>query len=413
MEFSWSEKFASRVGRVKGSQIRGFFSLTERPEVISFAGGFPDSDYFPREDISRAISELIEEEGRYALQYTPTEGNYELRTFIARKMRREGVRCEAEDIVVTSGTQQALDLISRLLVDPGDPVLVEEPAYIGGMGAIQSCGGEPVGVGVDKNGACPQKMERALSRLEKQGKTPKLFYTVPNFQNPTGFTTTEDRRRKILDLASRYNFLILEDNPYGEICYEGTIPPSYKSLDTESRVIYIGSYSKIFIPGIRVGWIVGAPLLVEKLIMLKQSADLCSGSLGQRLVYRMALDGYVDENLSRIIGLYRQKRDALFYNMKQSFPPEINYTRPQGGFFVWVTFPDYYPPAYEILTHAIERKVAFVHGQGFYSNGEGTHTARFSFSQPSVEDIHKGISRLGEIFQEIRRQEPVKNAINR
>jgi len=411
MELSWNEKFASRVGRVQGSQIRSFFKLTERPEVISFAGGFPDSDFFPREDIARAVSDLIEEEGRYALQYTPTEGNLELRTFLARKMRREGVLCEAEDIVVTSGTQQALDLIARLLVDPGEPVMVEEPAYIGGMGVIKACGGEPVGVPVDKNGACPQKMEKVLSKLEKQGKTPKLFYTVPNFQNPTGYTTTEERRRKIMELASRYNFIILEDNPYGEICYEGTTPPSYKSMDTESRVIYIGSYSKIFLPGIRVGWIVGAPPLIDKLVLLKQSADLCSGSLGQRLVYRLAMDGYVDENLARIIDLYRQKRDALFYNMQQFFPPEIDYTRPQGGFFVWVTFPKYYPPAYEILTQAVERKVAFVHGEGFFSNGQGSHTARFSFSQPTVEDIHKGISRLGELFHEIRRQEPIQKAM--
>ncbi len=411
MEMVWSEMFARRMGRVKGSQIRNFFRLTERPEVISFAGGFPDSDYFPREDISRAVSELIEEEGRYALQYTPTEGNYELRIFMARKMRGEGVLCEAEDVVVTSGTQQALDLLSRVLINSGDSVLVEEPAYIGGMGAIKSSGGEPIGIPMDEDGVCPKKMEKALLKLQSEGKSAKMFYTVPNFNNPTGYLTTEERRRKVLELASRFNFIILEDNPYGELCYDGVVPPSYKSLDRESRVIYIGSYSKIFIPGIRVGWVVAAPEVVEKLVLLKQSADLCSGSLGQRLVYRMALDGYVDENLSKLICLYRQKRDTLLYSMKQFFPPEIQYTRPQGGFFVWVKFPGYYPPADEILAGAIERKVAFVHGEGFFSNGGGSHTARFSFSQPTVEDIHKGISRLGDLFADIRRQEPVKKAI--
>lgn len=413
MNMVWQDMFSRRMGRVKGSQIRNFFRLTERPDVISFAGGFPDSDYFPREDISRTIADLIEEDGRCALQYTPTEGSYELRIFMARKMRGEGVLCEAEDIVVTSGTQQALDLLSRVLINSGDVVLVEEPAYIGGMGAIKSSGGEPVGIPVDEDGVCPKKMEKALLKLQSEGKTPKMFYTVPNFNNPTGYSTNEERRRQVLDLASRFNFIILEDNPYGELCYEGCTPPSYKSLDTESRVIYVGSYSKIFIPGIRVGWIVAPPPVVEKLVLLKQSADLCSGSLGQRLVYRMALDGYVDENLSRIINLYRQKRDTLLYNMKQFFPPEIKYTKPQGGFFIWVTFPEYYPPADEILSAAIERKVAFVHGQGFFSNGGGTHTARFSFSQPHVEDIHKGISRLGDLFGEIRRQEPVKKAMGR
>ncbi len=402
MNFNWSDLFASRVERVKGSQIRNFFRLTERPEIISFAGGFPDSDYFPREDISRQVTELIEEEGKTALQYTPTEGNYELRTLLARKMRREGVVCEAEDVVVTSGTQQALDLLSRVLINPGDSVLVEEPAYIGGMGAIQSNGGVPAPIPIDEDGICPDKMEAVILQLREEGKTPKLFYTVPNFQNPTGFTAGYERRRKILELASEYNFVIFEDNPYGELCYEDEVPPSYKSLDREGRVIYLGSYSKIFIPGIRVGWIVAAAPLIEKLIHVKQGADLCSGSLGQRLVYRMTIDGYVDEHVSRLISLYMRKRDTMIYGMQQFFPDEISFTRPKGGFFVWVTFPDYYPPAYELLTTAVEKKVAFVHGQGFFSNGGGSHTARFSFSQPGLEDIHKGLSRLGEIFQKVR-----------
>ncbi len=410
MELVWSDAFAKRTERVQGSQIRNFFRLTERPEVISFAGGFPDSDYFPRQDISRTIAELIEEEGRHALQYTPTEGSYELRIFMARKMRKEGVMCEGEDVVVTSGTQQALDLISRTLINPGEAVLVEEPAYIGGMGAIKSSGGLPVGVPLDENGVCPKKMEKVLLKLASEGKSPKIFYTVPNFNNPTGYTTSETRRRKVLELASRFNFIIIEDNPYGELCYDDCIPPSYKSMDIESRVVYVGSYSKIFIPGIRVGWIVAAPEMVEKLVLLKQAADLCSGSLGQRLVYRMALDGYVDENLSRMLGLYRKKRDTMLYAMKQFFPPEIKYTRPGGGFFIWVTFPDHFPAADQILVKAVERKVAFVHGQGFYSNGGGSHTARFSFSQPSVEDIHTGISRLGELFDELNNAQPVKIA---
>lgn len=402
MNMHWPDLFARRVKQLSGSQIRNYFRLTERPEVISFAGGFPDSDLFPREDIARTLSELVEEECRYSLQYAPTEGNYELRSYLAGKMRREGIGCEAEDVIVLDGTQQGLDLLFRILVNPGDPVLVEEPSYIGGMGAIKSYGGIPVGIPIGEEGINPEEMERVLEEGKAAGKIPRVFYTVPNFQNPTGYTTSLHNRRKIMDMASRYNLIIVEDNPYGELCYEGTVPPSFKSLDREGRVAYLGSYSKTFIPGIRVGWIVGAPPLLEKLVLAKQTADLCSGSLGQRLVYRLSVDGYVDEHVRRLKGLYRKKRDTMISCMEKSFPSDVGFSRCQGGFFVWVTFPEYFPPAAELLDSALERKIAFVHGEGFYSNGGGTHAARFSFSQPSFADIQKGIDRLGDIFCEIR-----------
>lgn len=407
MNINWTDFFAGRARELTGSQIRNYFRLTERPEVISFAGGFPDSDLFPREDIARTLSELVEEECRYSLQYAPTEGNYELRAYLACKMRKEGIGCEAEDVIVLDGTQQGLDLLCRVLVNPGDPVLVEEPAYIGGMGAIKSYGGIPVGIPIGEDGICPAEMEKVLGELAASGKSPRLFYTVPNFQNPTGFTTSLHKRIRIMELASRYNFIIVEDNPYGELCYEGEAPPSFKSLDREGRVAYLGSFSKTFIPGIRVGWLVGAGPLLEKVVLAKQTADLCSGSLGQRLVYRLSVDGYVDEHVSRLKVLYREKRDTMLYCMEKSFPPDVAFTRCKGGFFVWVTFPSYFPTASELLNHALERKVAFVHGEGFFSNGGGTHTGRFSFSQPSAGDIQKGIDRLGKLFYEIQVKVPL------
>jgi DNA-binding transcriptional MocR family regulator len=401
MTIEWQEFYAGRVKRITGSQIRNFFRLTERPEVISFAGGFPGSEFFPREDIARTLAELVREEGRYALQYGPTEGNYELRAYLAGKMRREGSPCELENIIITDGSQQALDLLCRILVDPGDPVLVEEPAYIGAMGAIQSYGGAPAGITMDPDGPLPDVMERTLQQLALQGKNPKLFYTVSNFQNPTGYTTSLARRRAVLELANRYNLLIIEDNPYGELVYEGEVPPTYKSLDRSGRVIYLGSYSKTFIPGIRIGWIAGAAPLLEKVVLAKQTTDLCSSSLGQRLAYALSQKGYVDAHVKRLVGQYRQKRDAMLGAMDQYFPPEIGFSRPKGGFFVWVSFPAHYPPANDLLMLALERKVAFVHGEGFFSNGGGTHTARFSFSQPGLEDIVKGIDRLGELFEQV------------
>lgn len=410
MSINWQEQFARRAGRITGSQIRHFFSLTERPEVISFAGGFPGSDLFPREDISRTLAELVREEGRHALQYAPTEGSYELRAYLAGKMRREGFPCEAENIIITDGSQQGLDLLCRILVNPGDPVLVEEPAYIGGMGAIQSYGGAPAGIPMDTQGPLPEAMEHTLQKLARWGKKAKLFYTVSNFQNPTGYTTSLDRRRAILELASRYNFIILEDNPYGELNYDGTVPPSYKSLDREGRVVYLGSYSKTLIPGIRIGWMAGDTALLEKATLAKQTADLCSSSLGQRLVYRLAVEGYIDRHVEKLVGFYRRKRDTMCEAMNEFFPPEICYSRPAGGFFTWVTFPHGYPTARELLDLALERRVAFVHGEGFFSNGGGTRSARFSFSQSGPEDIREGIARLGELFYTLREEAPRRAA---
>ena len=399
MEINWQELFARRAKRITGSQIRQFFSLTEQPEVISFAGGFPGSTFFPRDDISRATAELVKEDGRYALQYAPTEGNYELRTYLAGKMRREGASCEVENIIVVDGSQQGLDLLCRILVNPGDPVLVEEPAYIGGMGAIKSYGGLPVGVAMDADGAIPEAMEKTILKLKKQGQYPKVFYTVPNFHNPTGYTVSLERRQKIMELARSYNLIIFEDNPYGELCYEGEVPPSYMSLDRDGRVAYLGSYSKTFIPGIRIGWAAGAAVLIEKICLAKQTADLCSSSLGQRLAYRLSLEGYVDRHVKRLVGLYRQKRDAMLASMEQYFPDDISFSRPKGGFFVWVTFPEDVS-ARQVLIKAIERKVAFVDGAGFFVNGNGKNTARFAFSEASPEKIIQGITILGEVLHE-------------
>ncbi|HOL17144.1 MAG TPA: PLP-dependent aminotransferase family protein [Bacillota bacterium] len=404
MSIGWQELFARRARCITGSQIRQYFSLTEKPEIISFAGGFPESRCFPGEEISRVITDLITSDCRGTLQYTPTEGNWDLRTYLAGKMQREGSPCGVENIIIVDGSQQGLDLICRLLINPGEPVLVEEPAYIGGMGAITSYGGIPVGIPMDSQGIMPDIMEKTLLKLRKQGQSPKVFYTVANFHNPTGYTTSLERRKIVMELARRYNLIIIEDNPYGELCYEGEVPPSYISLDREGRVAYLGSYSKTFIPGIRIGWIAGAVPLIEKICLAKQTADLCSNSLGQRLACHLSREGYLDRHVKRLIGYYRRKRDAMLAAMEQYFPPEIKFSRPGGGFFTWVTFPRSYPPARELLMLALERKVAFVHGEGFFSNGGGTHCARFSFSQASLEDIDTGIRRLGELFYEVRDQ---------
>ncbi len=401
MSIKWENFFAQRTRNITGSQIRQFFALTERPEVISFAGGFPGNDYFPRHDIANSLAHLVREDGRQALQYSPTEGSFDLRKVLSEKMSRDGKLCEADSLIITDGSQQGLDLLGRILINPGDPVLVEEPAYIGGMSAFKSYGGVTVGIDIDKDGPIPASMEQTINKYSKEGKRPKVFYTVPNFQNPTGITTSLKRRYEILAIASRYNLVIIEDNPYGDLYYDEDVPLSYKALDREERVLYLGSFSKVLIPGIRIGWLAGPGPLIEKVTMAKQTADLCSSSLGQQLAYRLSREGYVDKHIGRLRKLYRQKRDVMIDSMGQHFPAGINFSKPGGGFFIWVNFPTYYPSSKELLELSLQQNVAFVHGEGFSSNGGGWHSARFSFSQPGIEDIILGIKILGEIFREV------------
>jgi len=401
MNVDWNSFFSKRTKNITGSQIRQFFALTEKPEVISFAGGFPGNAYFPREKIAGSLSQLVREDSTRALQYSPTEGSYELRKVLSEKMSRDGKLCEAENLVITDGSQQGLDLLARILINSGDPVLVEEPSYIGGMSAFKSYGGTTVGIEMDDEGPIPSRMEQAIKKHTGEDRRPRLFYTVPNFHNPTGTTTSLKRRFEILSIASRYNLAIIEDNPYGDLYYDSDVPLSYKALDREDRVIYLGSYSKILIPGIRIGWLAGPDPIVEKISMAKQTADLCSSSLGQQLAYRLSREGYIDNHISGLRKLYRKKRDTMLSAMERFFPTGIEYTRPGGGFFIWVNFPSYYPPSKKLLEMALQQNVAFVHGEGFSSNGGGLHSARFSFSQPCVEDINFGIKSLGEIFWEI------------
>jgi len=410
MSVEWNSFFAKRTKNITGSQIRHFFALTEQPEVISFAGGFPGNDYFPKEDIANSLVHLVREEGRQALQYSPTEGTCDLRMVLSEKMYREGKPCEAENLIITDGSQQGIDLLGRILINPGDPVLVEEPAYIGGMSVFKSYGGITLGIDMDSEGPIPARMEQTIIRWTENNKKPKIFYTVPNFQNPTGITTSLKRRYEILALASRYNLVIIEDDPYGELFYDEDIPLSYKALDREDRVIFLGSYSKVLIPGIRIGWLAGPGQLIEKVTMAKQTADLCSSSLGQQLACKLSSEGFVDKHVNRLRKLYRQKRDVMIDSMEKYFPPDINYSRPGGGFFIWVNFPAYYPSSKELLDLSLKQNVAFVHGEGFSSNGGGWHSARFSFSQPSIEDIIIGIRRLGNIFYEVEASYSVKIA---
>ena len=400
MTLAWEQYFSERALGMKASGIREFFKLTERPDIISFAGGFPSAAFFPGEAIMGRLQEMMEEEADIALQYGPTEGSAQLRQYLAAKMTREGIASAAEeDILITNGSQQGLDLLCKILLNPGDAVFVEEPGYVGGLGAIHNYQGDFHPIPLDGDGLRTDLLERELAALARRGRKAKFVYLVPNFQNPTGATLSLLRRVKILELADKYDFLIIEDNPYGELRYSGYPLPSMKSLDREGRVIYLGSFSKTFVPGIRLGWVVADQDLVHRLISAKQGTDLCSNSLSQRLVYSCCTNGFIDDHVQSLVEKYREKRDLMLSAMGKYFPRGCAWTRPNGGFFVWVTFPEPLK-AREILLKALERKVAFVDGAGFYVNEKGENTARFAFSEAKPEEITTGLERLGRILHE-------------
>jgi 2-aminoadipate transaminase len=278
-------------------------------------------------------------------------------------------------------------------------VIVEEPGYVGGLGAIHNYQGAFLPIPLDDEGLRPDLLEIQLLKLARQGKKAKFIYLVPNFQNPTGVTMSIPRREQILELAGRYDFIVLEDNPYGELRYAGYPLPSIKSLDREGRVVYLGSFSKTFVPGIRLGWLVAEKALIEKMITAKQGTDLCSNTLSQRLVYSCCSSGFIDDHVQSLVEKYREKRDLMLSCMKKYFPLECSWTHPKGGFFIWLTLPDPLN-AREVLLKAVEQKVAFVDGAGFYVNGKGQNTARFAFSEAGHAEIRMGIERLGRILEE-------------
>ncbi|KXS45804.1 MAG: GntR family transcriptional regulator [Candidatus Frackibacter sp. T328-2] len=390
--------FSKNAQKMKGSEIREFFELTERPEVISFAGGFPNKECLPTAAVEKMSSRLLAESEEGMLQYSPTEGQEDLRKYIVKFMAQRGIKVGIENILVTSGSQQGLDLVSKVFVDPRDKVLTEAPSYVGGLGAINNYQGDIISVGVDGEGIRIDLLEEELERLACEGETPKFIYLVADFNNPTGLTIATERRKKLVKLAEEYEFLILEDDPYSKLRYEGIEQPAIKNFDREGRVIYLGSFSKIFIPGVRIGWIVAHEEIIQKMILAKQATDLCTNSIGQRLITACGEAGIIDQQINKLRDFYRKKRDVTLESLTKYFPQEATWTEPEGGFYTWVELPGFLNTK-EILLKAIEENVAFVVGSAFQVNGKGHNAFRLSFSQPDIDEIEEGIYRLGKIIK--------------
>ena len=399
MQIPWDQRFADRASRINSSVIREILKYSSAPDVISFAGGLPSPDVFPVEDFKKACEVVLDEAGPSSLQYSPTEGFVPLREVIVEHSATFGIKTNVENIQLTSGSQQALDLLGMLFIDPGDEIVVENPTYLGALQAWNAYGAKYITVPSDDHGLRTDMLEDALKRK------PRVIYVLPNFQNPSGVTMPLDRRIELVELADKYGVPIVEDDPYGKLRYFGeNIPPvqvvdhDYRA-DGSSNVIYLSTFSKLLAPGIRMAWVIADMDVIHKIIFAKQGADLHSPTFNQMVAYEVARDGFLEEYSKTICATYKERLQVMLTAMDKFFPEGIKWTKPEGGMFLWVTLPEGLD-AQELLLKAVERKVAYVPGQPFHPDGSGKNTMRVNFSNASPKMIKEGIKRLGELLRE-------------
>ena len=403
MKTPWEYRYAQRTQRMGSSAIRELLKYTEKPDIISFAGGLPAPDVFPVEEFAAACERVLREQGAIALQYSTTEGYLPLREMIARHSANYGIKITPENVLITSGSQQALDILGKIFIDPGDRILVESPTYLAAIQAWKTYGAEFITVPMDKDGMNTDYLEEAL----RVG--PKFIYVLPNFQNPTGVTLSLERRHRLFALADQYGVPIVEDDPYGQLRFEGEHLPSIVVLDGQFRddstpcyrgnVIYLSTFSKTLAPGIRLGWVIAPPEVIRKLVEAKQGSDLHTATFNQMVAYEVSRGGFLDRHIRLIRKVYGERRDLMLAAMDRFFPPGVDWTHPQGGLFLWGTMPTYID-AGDLLTACLERKVAFVPGEPFHPDGGGKNTMRINFSNATHEEIQEGISRIGSTIDE-------------
>jgi len=391
--------FASRTKVMKSSAMRDLMAVTARPEIISLAGGLPDTSTFPPDTFAAVAQRIASESCAKALQYGPTEGLEETKECIAEVMGAEGMRVDAEDVLVTTGGQQVIDLVTKTLIDPGDVVVAEGPTYPGAASVFTSYQADVVQIDMDSDGMRVDLLEDALDQLDREGRRPKFIYTVPSFQNPAGVTMSEPRRRRLVEVAHDRELLVLEDNPYGLLRYEGEPPTPLLSLDGGVYVMYLGTFSKILSPGIRLGWVVAPPPVLEKINLGKQAADLCTSTLSQLMVQAYFAEGRWREYVDSLTEIYRARRDTMLDALADHFPPQADWTRPSGGLFIWATLPDFIDTT-DLLARALRENVAFVPGEAAFLDGRGRSAMRLNFSGSDEDAIREGIRRIGEVVTE-------------
>ncbi|MBA2421115.1 MAG: PLP-dependent aminotransferase family protein [Thermoleophilaceae bacterium] len=404
--------FASRTRVMTSSAMRDLMAITARPDVISLAGGLPDTSSFPPDTFAAITNRIARESCARALQYGPTEGLEETKACIAEVMAAEGMRADPDDVVVTTGGQQVIDLVCKTLIDPGDVIIAEAPTYPGAVPTFSAYQADVVQIDMDAEGMRVDLLEETLDRLEREGRRPKFVYTVPSFQNPAGVTLSATRRHRLVEVARERELLILEDNPYGLLRYGGEPLPTLYSLDggglaqapgsagrAAPFVMYLGTFSKILSPGIRLGWVVAPPPVLEKIKVGKQAADLCTSTLSQLMVQAYFEQGHWEEYVGSLTELYRRRRDTMLDALADHFPPQAEWTRPAGGLFIWATLPDFIDTT-DLLARALRENVAFVPGSAAYLDGRGHSSMRLNFSGSNEEEIREGIRRVGKVIEE-------------
>ena len=392
--------FSKKAKLLRTSEIRELLKITMIPDMISFGGGLPNPSAFPIEIIHECIEKIFKKDIKNALQYGTTEGLPSLRNTLAKRMEsKKNINCELHDVLITSGAQQALFLSALCFLDPGDTYLSSVPTYLGAIQAFSAFEANCESIPMTEVDIDIDSLRRNLERLHRTGINPKFLYTVSNFQNPSGETVSLQNRKELLNIASEYDFVIIEDDPYGELIFEGKLIPSIKSFDKKGRVIYISTFSKILAPGFRLGWVVASREIIEKLILAKQAADLCTNVFSQYVAYEYVNGGYLDKQVLQIKKLYKEKRDIMLDALKKYFPKEAKWTIPEGGMFIWVTLPKKINT--NILLHkAIAKKIAFVSGDAFYPDGGNYNSMRLNFSFSDNNTIKEGIRRLADVIKE-------------
>ncbi len=394
----WVAAYADRAAGMTASEIRALFAVASRPEVVSLAGGMPYVEALPLDALAETTSRLLRERGAQALQYGSGQGDGILREQIIDVMSDVGVSAHPDDVIVTSGSQMALDLVVRIFCNPGDVVLVEAPSYVGALGIFRSYECDVVHVPMDAEGLVPEALDEAISMVRASGRTVKLIYTIPSFHNPAGITQPAQRRKEILDIALRENLLILEDDPYALLGFEGTVPRAIRADDSE-QVVYLGSFSKTLASGLRVGWAVAPHGVREKLVLAAEAAVLCPSNFTQGVVSEFLATQPWRDQVDIFRDIYRERRDALLESLDTLMPPGTEWTRPAGGFYSWLTLPEQLD-ATAMLPRAVSALVAYVPGTGFFSDGQGRRNLRLSYCYPEPERIREGVRRLAGVMEQ-------------
>lgn len=391
--------FSESAKGVKRSAIREILKLTQRPEVISFGGGLPSPESFPVEDLKNIVSEILEEDGPGALQYSATEGVPELRKILTERHQKEGFNIDVENVSIITSSQQGLYILGKIFLDKGDKVICGLPSYLGGISAFNTFGAELIGIKFDENGMRADKLEETLQALKTKGEKPKFIYVIPDFQNPAGITMPEKRRQEIINIAKKYDVLIVEDSPYKQIRFEGEDQKTIFQLDNTGQVITLGTFSKTFAPGFRLGYAIAHKDIIDKMVVAKQSMDLCTPTFNQKIVAKYIEKGLFDKNLKNTIRQYRKKRDNMIKAFHEYMPEGVSWTEPEGGLFLFLTLPEHMD-AEKLFYNAIEKNVAFVMGNVFHCDNSGKNTMRINFSFVPEEKATVGVQKLAEAIKE-------------